>query len=59
VTPDAALTTIAMNDVDTLTGIVIAIVPTTMNVKRQSALVSSTPTIATGRMTVATISLKS
>jgi hypothetical protein len=53
----AAPMTIAMNDIYTLTAIAIA--PTTTNVKRRSALVSSTPDIATGRTTVATISLKS
>ncbi len=33
--------------------------PTTMNAEQQSALVLSAPAIATGRMTVVTISLKS
>jgi hypothetical protein len=55
-TPNIALTTIARSNVDTLT--TIAIAPTTTNIKRQSALVLSTLDILTGRMTIATISLK-
>jgi hypothetical protein len=57
VTPDAAPTMIAMNDVNKLMVIVIA--PPTTNVEWQSALISSAPDIVTGRMTAATISLKS
>jgi hypothetical protein len=57
--PSAALTTIAMSDIGTLIAIATTIAPTMTNVKQQSALVLSTTVIATGRMTVATISLKS
>jgi hypothetical protein len=56
--PEATLTTIARRDVGTLTAITIAIAHTTTNAKRQSALVLSALVITTGRMTVATISLK-
>jgi hypothetical protein len=58
-TPDATLTTIATSNVGTSTMITTAIMPTMANVERQSTLVSSAPAIATGRTTVATISLKS
>jgi hypothetical protein len=56
-TPNAALTMIGRKDIDRLIAIATASAPTTTNVKQQSNLVSSTPAIATGRMTVATISL--
>ncbi len=53
-TPNVTLMTFARSNVGTLTAIAIAIAPTTTNAERQSA-----PAVATGRMTVATISLKS
>jgi hypothetical protein len=59
VTHDAALTTIAMSNAVILSKIVIAIAHMTMSIKRQSALASSTPALATERMTIVTISLKS
>jgi hypothetical protein len=55
----ATLMTALMSDIGTLIAIGIAIVPMTTNVERQSALASSALAIATGRMTVTTISLKS
>ncbi len=58
-TPDATLTMIARSNVGTSNVIVIAIALRTMNTKRRSTLVSSALAIATGRMTVATISLNS
>ncbi len=57
-TPNATPTMAAMSNVCTLIAIVIGIAPTTMNVERQSALVSSAPAIVTGRTTIATISPK-
>jgi hypothetical protein len=58
-TPDAARMTIARSNIGTSTAIAIAIVHMTTNAGRQSTLVSSALVIATGRMTVTTISLKS
>ncbi len=57
--PDAALTTIARSSVGTSTVIATAIALMTANIKQQSALVSSTPALATGKMTAITIRLKS
>jgi hypothetical protein len=57
--PGATLTRIARSNVGTLTAIATAIALAMMNIKWQSALVSSAPAIATGRMTVVTINLKS
>jgi hypothetical protein len=54
---------ITRTNIGTLTAIAIAIMiaiaPMTTNIKQQSALLSSALAIATGRRTVATISLKS
>jgi hypothetical protein len=58
-TPDATLTMIARSNVSTSTMTATAIVPMMMNIKWQSALVSSAPTIVIGRKNVMTISLKS
>jgi hypothetical protein len=56
---NAAHTMAVMSNIGTLIAIAIAIGPMRMNGKGQSALVWSAPAITTGRMTVATISLKS
>jgi hypothetical protein len=57
--PNAALTIIARSNIGTSTTIATVIAPATTNVEWQSTIVLSAPAIATGRMTVATISLKS
>jgi hypothetical protein len=56
-TPDAALTTTEMSNIGT--SIVIAIMTRRTNVKRQSTLASSALAIVTGRIAIATSSLKS